>query len=623
MDAAGAGDLVPLAQEPYAAGSPVMVEETGGAVKRNLIEAGFADVGFQAGHAQQATNSGRSTQASTVSLAVGSDSSAARPDAPTGRTPSRSVLSGGRQPQRSHEPQVNGRARSTGRAGNLGRASGAYPSTVPGANGGASQGQQRPEVNRASPRPMQSSSSRSNLSYTGGSGPNGAAAAPRRTASVAGLAAVGDGGEQRQRSTGRLSGSPRNPPPWASAQAPAQAAWSGEPGGLSARRRGASPGAAACRSGSPPATDLRGAAARQQREAFHSEDGRQGLSRGHTPGHRGGRRSSDWSASPEPPRMHVPPQPHPVPAQHQAEDPMIAFAAAEADPLGGMLSALMSIPGVDAQQRPMLVDALTRIASAFGGGSAAGHPGDAPAAGPGAAAAAAAVAAVAATAAMAANVEGELGGPGGPEARRGHCGVTRPLMMLPQLLQLPQSFTELEARMGRIESDMIDAQGGGPLVQRGASVSGGAGAVRELELLRARAGRLEHEVAELRTQTARRLDAAARETALSRREAEEAHAEVASLRTEVERLSVFAKQAHSEDGGEKREAEGVATTLPGGVVAPQSTVPLRGDRVPARPASAGLQASGIGTPNGALLAPRLPQRGLSSPAGPPVQHGPC
>lgn len=299
-------------------------------------------------------------------------------------------------------------------------------------------------------------------------------------------------------------------------------------------------------------------------------------------------------------------QQHSMLGQSQVEDPMAVFAAPEdGDAMDGMLSAIMSIPGIDEQQRPMLVDALTRVATAFGGG-ALGQPGG-PSTMPGAAAAAAAMAAVAATAALAASGgEGDLSDHVGLEekVRRAHAGAARPFMMMPQLLQLPHAFADLEARMGRIEGDM-SVQGGGPLPQRGAGAGGTAGTAREVDLLRARAGRLEHEVAALRAQTARRLDAAARETALSRRDAEEARAEVAVLRAEVDRL----RQAHGEEGSEKREAEGMTTTLPGGVVAPQSTVPLRGDRVAARPASTGAQA---------LLAPRLPQRGLSHPS----QHGP-
>jgi len=298
--------------------------------------------------------------------------------------------------------------------------------------------------------------------------------------------------------------------------------------------------------------------------------------------------------------------------------------------MGGMLAALMSIPGVDPQQQPALADAFSRITAAFSSGGS-GSPGSTGSASPGAAAAAAAMAAVATSAALAGMSVDSMGGDlsnctAEEKARHGYASVARSLTLFPQLLQMPQSFSDLEARMGRIESDMIDAQnGGGALAQRSASAGGAAGAIRELEVLRSRAGRLEHEVAELRTQVARRLDAVSRESALCRREAEDARAEAAALRGEVERLSANLRQAGPErvdECGEKREADTAA--LPSGVVAPQSTVPLRGDRAGARPASTGMQAvAPSGSSSGALLAPRLPQRSHPGPGGVPLQHGSC
>jgi cell division protein FtsB len=106
----------------------------------------------------------------------------------------------------------------------------------------------------------------------------------------------------------------------------------------------------------------------------------------------------------------------------------------------------------------------------------------------------------------------------GPQRQRGH-GTSS--------VWLPPVLSDLEARIADLEGDR-----GGPSDRS------------ELNVLRQRTERLEYEVAELRAQTARRLDAAAREVAAGRREAEEARSENVVLRAKVADLTSLL--AHSQ-----------------------------------------------------------------------------
>lgn len=136
------------------------------------------------------------------------------------------------------------------------------------------------------------------------------------------------------------------------------------------------------------------------------------------------------------------------------------------------------------------------------------------------------VAAIAAVAALVATAAGTGECPVGSEAalptekHGAHVnGVEQSLALLPPLL------AGLEARVS-YGTDPVASDSPGVVVDR-----------REFEELRARALRLEYEVAALRAQAARRLDVVAREAATSRQEAEEGRAEAAALRQEVTELS--------------------------------------------------------------------------------------
>lgn len=91
---------------------------------------------------------------------------------------------------------------------------------------------------------------------------------------------------------------------------------------------------------------------------------------------------------------------------------------------------------------------------------------------------------------------------------------------------LPPVLSDLEARIADLEGDK-----GTPCDRS------------ELTSLRQRTERLEYELAELRAQTARRLDAAAREVAVGRREAEEARSETVVLRAKVADLTSLLAQS--------------------------------------------------------------------------------
>lgn len=99
------------------------------------------------------------------------------------------------------------------------------------------------------------------------------------------------------------------------------------------------------------------------------------------------------------------------------------------------------------------------------------------------------------------------------------------------LVLLPQLLAELEGRVGQVEQSMVELRP--PFSGSGAREEG----------LRARCARLEHEVAELRSQLARRVEAVAQDAAASRRAAAEAKAEVASVKAELSRVLSLLPQA--------------------------------------------------------------------------------
>lgn len=240
-------------------------------------------------------------------------------------------------------------------------------------------------------------------------------------------------------------------------------------------------------------------------------------------GSRNGRWAGERSPSPAPPlRGHVPMQEN--------------GGVAAADAAGGCFPGVLNVgagQGAGNTQQLSLVEALTRIAQALenGGVLAAGEEN--------AAAASSAAATVAAAAAIAASASVESGGSPpqfGSEDKLGHVGGVRK-GLADQLPTLARALTDIEARLRCVEREGGD--GGSPQQQPSADNQ------RELELLRARSTRLEHEVGELRAQCARRLDAATRDAAACRTQAEEARAQADALRAEVEelRLQVAKQQA--------------------------------------------------------------------------------
>lgn len=180
------------------------------------------------------------------------------------------------------------------------------------------------------------------------------------------------------------------------------------------------------------------------------------------------------------------------------------------------------------------------------------------------------------------DISGTGGGRAGDDKRSLHGGsgsVAQALAVLPQLLQVPQMLADLNTRIARMErsgfaaDDVGHTAGGGLMPSAGNATiseeSFGAGAT-PMPASHSRAGslhqwtsRLEHEVADLRAQVARRLDVAARENALCRRDADNARAEAASLRKEVADLI-------AQFGLPGRQSAGVAA----GATAPVAPLPL-------------------------------------------------
>lgn len=208
-------------------------------------------------------------------------------------------------------------------------------------------------------------------------------------------------------------------------------------------------------------------------------------------------RSGDVSRSPEPPRARRPSPPrqedfgsrrHHVPARSVASP---------------------RARGSQEDELPTsLVGVLARIAQALDRG--AGSRG-------GAAAAAAMAAAVAASG---------LGVSSSQTKENGSSGMGSAALVL-----LPQLLAELEGRVGQVEQSVVELQP--PF----------SGSNAREEALQARCARLEHEIAELRAQLARRVEAAAEDAAASRRAAAEAKAEVASVKAELSRVLSSLPQA--------------------------------------------------------------------------------
>lgn len=266
---------------------------------------------------------------------------------------------------------------------------------------------------------------------------------------------------------------------------------------MAAQRRGVSTGGLRPRSGSPPVADMRA----KQRDASLGATlpRRPGTTQALQP-RMGGRRDGEFSASPAPVRKRLAPVAIP-----QAD-------AWDGDQAGGL----------QAEGRPQsLAEAIERITAGLV------HPSHG-------------------TDCAEGDISGTGGGRIGDDKRSLHGGggsVAQALAVLPQLLQVPQMLADLNARVARMErsgfaADDIGHTAGGGLPPS-AEESLGAGAA-SAPANHSRAGslhqwtsRLEHEVADLRAQVARRLDIAARENALCRRDADNARAEAASLRKEV------------------------------------------------------------------------------------------
>lgn len=319
---------------------------------------------------------------------------------------------------------------------------------------------------------------------------------PRRMAGSRSAAALAQG-VPRSAGAGNRSGSLRKPTtPGAGGSAvrgyasPGAGSRSSTPGDR-ANRRGGSP------QGTAHAGDV-GGGGRQTGVQAAAAAAAHGCSRN-------GRWICDRSPSPTPPVR------GPVPMQQENG------GVAAADAAGGSFPGLPKRgagQGAEASQQISLVEALTRIAKALetGGALAAGEEN--------AAATSNAAATVAAAAAIAASASKEAGG---------FVGGAPPLQgVAEQVPHLARALTDMEGRLRRMEHDA--GAPGSHLKQPSAE------SARELETMRDRSSRLEQEIAELRAQCARRLDAAARESATSRAQAEEARTLADALRAEMEEL---------------------------------------------------------------------------------------
>lgn len=183
---------------------------------------------------------------------------------------------------------------------------------------------------------------------------------------------------------------------------------------------------------------------------------------------------------------------------------------AAADVAGGCFSGVVDLPTVSGPgfEHPAdVVDALLRIASALERGASIGDDGT-----PSISSNALAAAAMKAAASVAAGGSGTHSATSNTSAR-----VSPRTAATRSSRTIAPNERQLESGCHRPGAQIAD--------------------MRELTTLRDRAGRLEHEIADLRAQVARRLDFAAREVASSRQETEEARAEVAALRVQVAELS--------------------------------------------------------------------------------------
>lgn len=183
---------------------------------------------------------------------------------------------------------------------------------------------------------------------------------------------------------------------------------------------------------------------------------------------------------------------------------------AAADVAGGCFSGAVDLPAVSgpgSEQPAAVVDALLRIASALERGASIGDDGT-----PSISSNALAAAAMKAAASVAAGGSGTQNTSASTSAR----GSPRTTATRSSRTIAPNE-RPLESSCHRPGAQTAD--------------------MRELTALRDRAGRLEHEIADLRAQVARRLDSATQEIAASRQESEEARAEVTALRGQVAELS--------------------------------------------------------------------------------------
>lgn len=230
---------------------------------------------------------------------------------------------------------------------------------------------------------------------------------------------------------------------------------------------------------------------------------------------------------------------------------------------GGLLSAASNAPA-----SLSLVDALGRIAAALERGGGLGGGADDSSAVAGAAAAAAVVAAAASAAAEVPVTHNNSHGSAirvSQETTHSNGMVTGGGVedhLVHGKSVTPQLSTDLEARMARIEHSLAEVLQQGKSRERGEDARVERPKLSEIDALSARAERLEHEVAELRAQVARRLDAAARDAAVSRREAEEARAEASTLRSEVADLMAQILQAPPAAMSQRSDAASSVTSGP-------------------------------------------------------------
>eukprot|EP00929_Paragymnodinium_shiwhaense_P057670 TRINITY_DN28876_c0_g1_i1.p1 TRINITY_DN28876_c0_g1~~TRINITY_DN28876_c0_g1_i1.p1 ORF type:complete len:665 (+),score=155.21 TRINITY_DN28876_c0_g1_i1:85-2079(+) len=121
----------------------------------------------------------------------------------------------------------------------------------------------------------------------------------------------------------------------------------------------------------------------------------------------------------------------------------------------------------------------------------------------------------------------------------------------PTLATLAQLFASLDSRIDALEAEKFAAAGRWQAMQ---------GLGSDVQALKGRSGRLEHEVAELRTQVARRLQVTSQDVGLLRQDAAAVRSQVAALRLELSDSALWG-QLHP---------EGVASSCTNGFVCGQA-----------------------------------------------------